>query len=188
MVFPYGQEAERWSGYVIDFEKKKKKPSWAGKLRWKWGKIKAFRFKNECDVNLMAGWAEAGWAGTGQAWWQGSQHWEQQNGGRHPGVLGLPSHFSSNLARGHSPQWFPSRSLHCHLSGSVWISLATLSRDLIVQQLVSKSVPFGQRAAVPGGVVLLGCRAWNHPSCRTSPASLLSHSPWKNVCQMVAEN
>lgn len=25
MVFPYGQEAERWSGYVIDFAKKKKK-------------------------------------------------------------------------------------------------------------------------------------------------------------------
>lgn len=96
--------------------------------------------------------------------------------------------YSPNLVLSYSPSLFPSCSLHCHLSCSVWIFLTILSRDLSVQQLISQSITFGQRATVTGGVTFLRYHASNHPPWRTSPASLMSHSLLNDVREKVAKN
>lgn len=90
MLFPYVQETERWSGYVIDFAKT---PAWVGRVGWKQVKKKHLGSKNnavlmwwkdwkkKCELlqgDVLAGRCSAvdhrGWGLTpsaGQCWLQG---------------------------------------------------------------------------------------------------------------------
>lgn len=53
MLFPYVQETERWSGYVIDFAKT---PAWVGRVGWKQVKKKHLGSKNNAVLIWRKDW------------------------------------------------------------------------------------------------------------------------------------